>query len=79
LNAAGVPDFALTEVAVTPQEYADGVHCDRVEARLVAAGFEEPFLHFDERDAPPFLVPAVRQYLGSAAPRPATTHQEGSA
>ena len=29
------------------------------------------FLHFDEEDAPGFLVPAVRQYLGASdAPQP---------
>ena len=71
LNAGGTPDFALTEVEVTHAEYANGVHCDLAEQRLVAAGYEEPFLHFDEEDAPVFLVPAVRQYLGVAdAPQP---------
>ena len=66
LNAGGTPDFALTEVEVTHAEYANGVHCDLAEQRLVAAGHEEPFLHFDELDGPAFLVPAVRQYLGAA-------------
>ena len=66
LNAGGTPDFALTEVEVTHAEYANGVHCDLAEERLIAAGYEEPFLHFDEEDAPEFLVPAVRQYLGAA-------------
>jgi hypothetical protein len=67
LNACGVPDFALTAVEVTHDEYANGVHCDRVEGRLVAGGYEEPFLHFDEFDAPDFLVAAVRRYLGTPA------------
>jgi hypothetical protein len=66
LNAGGTPDFAVTEVAVTHAEYANGVHCDLAEQRLVAAGYEEPFLHFDELDGREFLVPAVRLYLGAA-------------
>jgi hypothetical protein len=67
LNEFGVPDFALTAVEVTDDEYANGVHCDRVEERLVTNGYEEPFLHFDEFDAPDFLVPAVRRYFGAPA------------
>ena len=71
LNAGGTPDFALTEVEVTHAEYANGVHCDLAEQRLVAAGYEEPFLHFDELDGLGFLVPAVRRYLGASdAPQP---------
>jgi hypothetical protein len=62
LNAASVPDLVLTEVEVTHAEYADGVHCERVEDRLVAAGYEEPFLHFDEGPAARLLVPLVRPY-----------------
>jgi hypothetical protein len=64
LNATGMPDFALTEVEITHEEYANGVHCDRVEEQLRQHGYDEPFLHFD-LDAPPFLVPAVKQYLGT--------------
>jgi hypothetical protein len=65
LDAAGVPTFALTEVALTYDAYANGGHCDLVEARLAEAGYSEPFLHFDEVEAPPFLVPAVRAYFGA--------------
>jgi hypothetical protein len=61
----GVPDFTLTEVEVTQDERENGVHYDLVEAQLGQAGHEEPLLHFDEIDAPSFLVPAVRQYLES--------------
>jgi hypothetical protein len=66
LNAAGIPDLAVTEVAVTYAEYADGVHCEQVEAQLVAADYEEPFLHFDEGPAAQALLPAVQQYLATA-------------
>ena len=64
MNASGLPDFALTEVEVTSDEAANGVQYDRVEERLVADGYEEPFVHFAGRESPDFLVPAVRQYLG---------------
>ena len=64
MNANGAPDFALTEVEVTADEYANGVQYDRAEEQLVAAGFEEPFVHFSECEAPDFLITAVQQYLG---------------
>ena len=64
MKASGLPDFALTEVEVTPDEAANGVQYERVEERLVADGYEEPFVHFAGREAPNFLIPAVRQYLG---------------
>jgi hypothetical protein len=61
----GCPDFTLTEVSVTQDEYENGIHYDLVEDLLGQAGYEEPFTHFDELDAPPFLLPAVKQYLES--------------
>jgi hypothetical protein len=67
MTRAGFADFALTEVEVTRAAYEEGVHYDLVNERLHAAGYEEPFVHFDADDAPPFLVPAVRQHL--RAPR----------
>jgi hypothetical protein len=70
LNAGGMPDFALTEVEVTDTDYANGSHHDLVAQRLVAAGYEAPFVHYDEEDAPAFLVPAVRHYLGGSDPLP---------
>jgi hypothetical protein len=60
----GVPTFALTEVTVTAEEAANGVHYWLAEGQLVEEGYDEPFVHFDAREAPPFLHPAVRQYLG---------------
>lgn len=67
LNASGCPDFALNQVEVTYEEAENGLHYYLVEADLLLAGFEEPFLHFDEWAAPSFLHPAVRQYLGLKA------------
>jgi hypothetical protein len=64
----GFPDFAVTQVEVTEEEYANGAHIDLAVADLLAAGFEEPFVHFPDREAPSFLLPAVKEYLGSATP-----------
>jgi len=58
-NAAELPDFALTAVDVTHEEYQDVVHNNRVAARLTEAGYAAPFVHFDEGDAPAFLFPTV--------------------
>ncbi len=59
----GTPTFALTEVAVSPDEAANGVHYALVEVRLLAAGYEEPFVHFAEAESPACLHAAVRQAL----------------
>jgi hypothetical protein len=61
----GVPDFTINQVEVTEDEHANGVHYELVEAILAEAGFEEPLIHFDQLEAPPFLVAAVKQYLES--------------
>jgi hypothetical protein len=67
MRSDGLPDFALTEVQVSPEEYQNGAHYDRAEARLVERGYEEPFVHFEELEAPAFLLPAVKRYLARAA------------
>src|SRR5437868_6660993 len=54
----GVADFAITRAEVTDDEIADGIHLYRVEADLPEAGYEEPFVHFPQGEAPPFLLPA---------------------
>jgi hypothetical protein len=59
----GRPDFTLNLVEVTEEEPENGVHYYLVEARLAEAGYEEPFVHFDENEAPAFLFPTVRQHL----------------
>jgi hypothetical protein len=64
MRADGLPDFALTEVEVTPAEYDDGVHYGLADEALAARGYDEPYVHFAEPEAPAFLLPAVRQYLG---------------
>jgi hypothetical protein len=65
MTAAGQPTFAIHTVEVAPEEEANGVHYYLVEALLMEAGYEpEPIVHFDDRETPPFLHAAVRQYLG---------------
>ncbi len=64
MRSDGLPTFALNHVEVTPEEYDNGLHYLLAERLLAqAGGYEEPFVHFGETEAPPFLLPAVRQYL----------------
>lgn len=64
----GLPAFALNDVAVTQDEAENGIHYYLVEADLLEAGFEEPFVHFDEDEAPAFLHSAVRRHLANSRP-----------
>jgi len=73
MRSDGFSDFALTQVEVTPEEYDNGVHYLLADQSLTERGYEEPFVHFAETEMPPFLLPAVTQYLGSDPPLP-TTH-----
>lgn len=66
MSADGTPNFALSNVEVTHAEYENGVHYDLVGDRLADAGYEEPFVHFDEFEAPALLHPVVRQYLNAS-------------
>ena len=68
MRADGTPTFVVTDVEATPEECANGVHYYLAEADLLEAGYEEPFVHFDPAEAPPFLLPTVRDHLGLAAP-----------
>ena len=63
------PTFARTEVVITTEEAENGVQYDLVEGDLLAAGYEEPMVHWIEEEAPAFLFPAVEQFLG-IAPEP---------
>lgn len=64
ITREGMPEFAWHEIEVTQEEYENGIHYDRADDRLIAAGYEEPFVHFDEFETPAFLHPAARQHLG---------------
>ena len=63
MRADGTPTFAVNEVSVTREEAENGMHYYWVEADLLESGYEEPFIHFDEDEAPAFLHAAVRQHL----------------
>lgn len=67
MRGDGLAEFAITEVEVTPDEFENGIHIDLVEKTLFLRGFEEPFVHFPDQDSPPFLLPAVREYLNAGA------------
>ena len=68
MTKQGLPTFTLNTVEVTDDEIANGIHLYLVEADLMLAGYEEPFTHFDQFEAPPFLHPAVRQHLAQQKP-----------
>ncbi|OAI47276.1 hypothetical protein AYO44_09855 [Planctomycetaceae bacterium SCGC AG-212-F19] len=63
MAADGTPTFALNEVEVRFDEYEKGVHYDLVEELLQVARYEEPYVHFDENEAPHFLIAAVTELL----------------
>jgi len=65
MQVDGYPTFAITEVAVTSEELAEGVHYDLAHSELLERGYEEPFVHFSPEEAPPFLYPAVMDFLAS--------------
>ena len=72
MRADGLSTFARTEVEVTDDEAENGIHYYLAEAQLLEQGFEEPMVHFAQDESPPFLFPAVEQYLSveSALPEP---------
>ena len=63
MRADGLPTFALTEVVATPEEIENGAHYYIAEAELLQRGYDEPYVHFDSSESPPFLHDAVRQFL----------------
>lgn len=78
--ADGCPVFALNTVEVTQQDFENGAHYDLVAEQLAEKDYEKPYLHFDEFEAPDFLIPAVQRYLGlpvsAADPIPTITEEE---
>jgi hypothetical protein len=61
----GLPTFVLNEVVVSQDEIDNGIHYYLAEAQLMIDGYDEPYVHFDPTEAPPFLHAAVRQHLAS--------------
>ena len=64
MTREGLPTFAVNEAEVEFEEYENGIHYYLVEADLLEAGYEDPFVHFDEIEAPRFLHVAVKLSLG---------------
>ena len=52
------------DVAVTSEEAENGVHYYLVEADLLELGYEDPFVHVAEDEAPAFLLSAVEPTTG---------------
>jgi hypothetical protein len=65
--ADGTPTFAKTEVEVTDDQAENGIHYYLAEGELLSQGYEEPFVHFTQEEAPPFLFPAVEEFLSQEA------------
>jgi hypothetical protein len=63
MTASGTPTFVLNQVEVTAEQVENGIHYYLVEAQLLQDGYEEPFVHFDENEAPAFLIPALQGQL----------------
>jgi hypothetical protein len=78
MTVAGLPTFAISEVAVTHEEYENGVHYSLAEGKLMDAGYEEPFVHFAEQEARPFLIRAVKQCIGTqgSGQEPVSAHPQ---
>jgi hypothetical protein len=63
INAACRPDFAVSTITVPSSGPNPEFPFDTLEADLRERGYECPFVHFDETEAPSFLIRAVRRYL----------------
>ena len=63
INAAGRPDFALSTITFPSSGPNPDFSFDALEDDLRERGYECPFVHFVETEAPPFLIRAVRRYL----------------
>lgn len=55
-NAAGIPDFYITDVGVTDMDYTDGVHYDVAKDYARKHGFEGDMVAFDNYDAPELIA-----------------------
>jgi hypothetical protein len=79
MSCDGTPALVLNEVAVSEDEILNGIHYYLAEAQLLNDGYEEPFVHFDQNEAPAFLHAAVRNRLGlTPVPSLAAVHSEES-
>jgi hypothetical protein len=78
MRSDGSPTFVRTEVEVTPEERDNGVHYYLAEAQLIEAGYEEPYVHFDDRETPAFLAAAITESTAASmtVPDPITDNPE---
>ncbi len=49
-NASGVPDMPVFSVTVSDTDYAYGIHYDKAKALAADAGYERPFVCFDDTE-----------------------------
>jgi hypothetical protein len=59
-NSNGAPDFALVVVACPEASMADGQHYELASAAADSLGYQEPYIFFDEKEAPQWLKDGVR-------------------
>lgn len=59
-NSDGGPDFAVVTVDCSPGSVRDGAHFELAAARLDELGFQEPFIFFDQFQAPDWLKAGVQ-------------------
>ncbi|WP_073664165.1 MULTISPECIES: hypothetical protein [Pseudomonadota] len=59
-NASGMPDLPIFTVTTTKEEYDLGIHYDKAEALADEAGYEGPFVCFDDTEHAAILAAAVR-------------------
>lgn len=62
-NASGESDIPIFEVAVTDDEYDLGAHYDKAEALAEDAGYEKPFVCFDDAEHGAILRAAMELEL----------------
>jgi hypothetical protein len=62
-NGDGNPDFAVVVVHCTQDSVRSGLHYDEAALLLEDAGYEEPFVFFDENNAPDWLKANVTRRI----------------
>jgi hypothetical protein len=78
MTSQGSPTFVLQDVEVTEEEYENGIHYAMAEDWLTDSGYEEPFVHFADSEAPAFLIDALKQQVAQTLclPNPITDSAE---
>ena len=64
INAIGSPELVLNHVKARLDQVQIGIHYYLAEADLLEAGYQDPFVHFDQFEAPAFLMMAAKRHLG---------------